>query len=60
MLMNGGECKLICGEKQVSLKNKGDDALFDYSLEHGSANNSKLDRVNFIVDFDPFSDISCK
>ncbi len=51
--LKNGECVLTCSDETTILKNKGDSALFDYSLLHGSENNSETERIHFIVDFDP-------
>lgn len=46
-----GYSELYCGEQKKVLKNKGDWAIFDTSIEHHSFNFSNTNRINFVVDF---------
>jgi hypothetical protein len=50
-----GSCELVCGNETLHLKNKGDTALFDYTIPHSAYNNCESERINLVVDFDPFS-----
>ena len=46
-----GYSELYCGNEKKVLKNKGDWAIFDASVQHHSINFSNTDRINFVVDF---------
>lgn len=42
---------ITCGKETITISKKGDYCLFDYAEDHGSANYSNTDRVNFSIDF---------
>lgn len=53
--LKDGSCWLRAGSDTISICKKGEYLIFDYSLEHESKNNSAIDRINFVIDFNPFS-----
>lgn len=51
--LENGTCELTCGKEKLTLKRKGDTALFDYTIPHSSFNNSNTERINLVIDFEP-------
>lgn len=57
LLMNdleNGVCRMTVNGEEKIISKKGDTVLFDYSLEHGTTNESDSDRYNLAIDFNPF------
>lgn len=54
--LDGGQCRMGCGDAVLMLANAGDTALFDYSIPHDSSNYSSSDRVTLMLDFLPGED----
>lgn len=50
-----GACRMICGDDERSIRHIGDTVLFDYSIEHGTINEASNERINFVIDFNPFT-----
>lgn len=51
--LENGSCALTCGNETIYLTNKGDTALFNYSLPHSTFNNCSSERFNLVIDFEP-------
>jgi len=55
--LENGACKMICNNKEKELRHRGDAVLFDYSASHATINASTTERINFVIDFNPFNDV---
>lgn len=52
----GGGCEMTCDGHRRVLKNKGDTALFDYSLPHETFSHADNTRINLMIDFEPLQE----